>query len=41
MKGEELADLIEEWLNKNSVHPDDFNMLFANELLDLMCEDKK
>lgn len=40
MKGQELIELIEAWLAKNNVHPDDFDMMFAKELFDLLSQDK-
>ena len=40
MKGREIVSLIEEWLNDKSIHPDDLDMLFANELLNKMEEDE-
>lgn len=40
MNGKEIVALIEEWLNKKNIHPDDLDMLFANELLDKMEEDE-
>jgi hypothetical protein len=40
MKGKEIADLIFDWLNlKANVHPDDFDCMFAKELLELMEQD--
>lgn len=40
MKGQELIEHIEAWLDKNDVHPDDFDMMFAKELLEIMSKDK-
>jgi hypothetical protein len=34
LKGSEIAELIIQWANDQRMHPDDFDMLFANELLD-------
>jgi hypothetical protein len=39
VKGKEIAKLIYEWANKNHMHPDDFSMLFADELLDKLEND--
>jgi hypothetical protein len=39
MNGKEIVKLIEEWANKKRIHPDDFDMLFAHELLEMMEED--
>ena len=41
MKGEQIADLIVEWANERNMHPDDFNSLFVDELLELLEKDKK
>lgn len=38
MKGEDLAKLIIDWANDNRLHPDDFSMLFVDELLERMEE---
>lgn len=40
MKGQEINEHIEAWLNKNNVHPDDFDMMFAKELLEMLSKDK-
>ncbi|MGG3890207.1 hypothetical protein [Metabacillus fastidiosus] len=40
MKGQEIIELIEAWLSKNNVHPDDFNQMFATDLLEILSEDK-
>jgi hypothetical protein len=40
MRGKEIAELVYEWANKNHIHPDDFDMLFANELLEKLEEDR-
>jgi hypothetical protein len=40
MSGKEIVALIEEWANKQRMHPDDFSMLFADELLAKMEEDE-
>lgn len=40
MKGIEIAKLIIEWANENGMHPDDFDMLFAEELLEALEEDE-
>jgi hypothetical protein len=40
MKGAELAELIYQWANDNRMHPDDFSMLFAEELLERLEADK-
>lgn len=40
MKGKEIVSLIEEWANKRGLHPDDFDTLFADELLEIMEEDE-
>ena len=34
MEGKEIAELLYEWAEKNRIHPDDFEILFVNELLD-------
>jgi hypothetical protein len=39
MKGNDIVSLIEEWLTKQGVHENDFDMMFAKELLDLMDKD--
>ena len=39
MKGVEIADLIYEWANKQAFHPDDFDLLFAKELIERLEED--
>lgn len=39
MKGNEIVSLIEEWLNQNNIHENDFDMMFAEELLSLMSND--
>jgi hypothetical protein len=31
--GKEIAELIYKWAERNNIHPDDFDMLFANELI--------
>lgn len=41
MKGEKIADLIVEWASEQGIHPDDFNSLFAEELIELLDKDKK
>lgn len=41
MKGEKIADLIVEWANKQSIHPDDFNVLFVEELMEMLDQDKE
>jgi hypothetical protein len=40
MKGSEIAKLIYEWADKNNIHPDDFDMLFAHELIENLELDK-
>lgn len=40
MNGQEIIEHIEAWLSKNNVHPDDFDMMFAKELLKMLSEDK-
>jgi hypothetical protein len=40
LSGKEIAELIYEWADKNRIHPDDFDMLFANELLEKLESDK-
>lgn len=40
MKGNDIVTIIEEWLSKSNVHPDDFSMMTAEELLDLLAVDK-
>lgn len=40
MKGKEIVSVIEEWLNKNNIHPDDLDMLFADELLEKLEGDE-
>jgi hypothetical protein len=40
MAGKEIAELIYIWADKNNIHPDDFDMLFANELIERLEEDK-
>ncbi|MDH5159860.1 hypothetical protein [Heyndrickxia oleronia] len=40
MKGAEIAKLIVDWANDNNMHPDDFDMLFADELLEALEEDE-
>ena len=40
MKGKEIAALIWEWLEKSDLHPDDVGMLFAEELIEKLEEDK-
>jgi hypothetical protein len=41
MKGREIAELIYSWAEEMRIHPDDFDMLFANELLEKLEEDNK
>jgi hypothetical protein len=40
MKGKEIAELIYEWANKKKFHPNDFDSLFAHELIEELEEDK-
>lgn len=40
VKGEDIVSLIEKWLEDNKVHPDDFDSMFAEELLEIMSKDK-
>jgi hypothetical protein len=40
MKGKEIAQLIYDWVEKNHIHPDDFDMLLARELLENLELDK-
>ena len=40
VKGKEIAALIWEWLEKSDLHPDDVWMLFAEELIEKLEEDK-
>lgn len=40
MKGEQIADLIVEWVNEQGMHPDDFSSLFVEELIELLDKDK-
>ena len=40
MKGAEIAELIYNWAEEKRIHPDDFDMLFANELLEELEADK-
>jgi SAM-dependent MidA family methyltransferase len=40
ISGVEIAKLIIEWAERNNMHPDDFDMLFADELLDALEEDE-
>lgn len=40
MKGQEIVEIIEAWLSKENVHPGDFDMMFAEELLELLSKDK-
>jgi len=40
MKGATIAELIIQWANEKRVHPDDFSMLFAEELLEALEADK-
>ena len=40
MKGQDLVEHIEAWLNNNDVHGDDFDMMSAEELLELLSQDK-
>ena len=39
MNGKKIAELIYEWTNKNSIHPDDFDLLFAKELIEKLEKD--
>lgn len=41
MKGEQIVNLIVEWANKQSIHPDDFNVLFVEELMEMLDQDKE
>jgi hypothetical protein len=38
--GAEIAELVVAWANDNRMHPDDFSMLFAEELLERLEADK-
>jgi hypothetical protein len=40
MEGKEIANLIYEWANKEKIHPDDFDVLFAFELLAMLEQDE-
>lgn len=40
MNGKQLAAAIYEWADKQAFHPDDFGILTANELLELLDKDK-
>lgn len=39
MEGKKIVELIFDWADKNNVHPDDFGMLFADELIEKMESD--
>lgn len=40
IKGREIANLIDEWLVKERIHPDDLDALFAHELLEKLEKDE-
>jgi hypothetical protein len=40
LTGAHIAELIYQWANDNRIHPDDFSMLFAEELLERLEADK-
>lgn len=40
LTGKEIANLVYDWADKQHIHPDDFDMLFVNELLEEMENDK-